>query len=184
MQLSSKFIYAIAFQIGWFMCILMGSWISVGYSIAFFCLHFWFLKRTAKRILFKQESLWIVLVFIFGFILETISFSAGFLYTNEPQNLFEHLILPPVWLLSLWMLFAIALRTCLSFTFYRPTLTYLIASIAIPINYYAGAKLNGVVAVNTPYTLSLALITLLWIILLWLLIHIKRHYFEDIFNAD
>lgn len=184
MSTTSKIIYAIAFQLGWFVCILAGNWISLGYAIVFLGLHLGFVSRTTENFSPRKEALWIILVFAFGLILETISFSAGFLYSNTPVNLFERLQLPPLWLLNLWILLSIALRTCLSFLFYKPKLAYLLFSIAIPLNYYAGAKLNLDVSVNSPYTLSLALITLLWIGLLWFLIHIRHYYFGDIFNAD
>ncbi|WP_189418166.1 DUF2878 domain-containing protein [Cellvibrio zantedeschiae] len=183
MSLTSKLIYATAFQVGWFICILTASWVSLGYSLIFLTLYLGHLKRTAKYFSLKKEILWIGLVFTCGFILETISFSAGFLYTSLPVNLFEHIKLPPLWLMNLWVLFAIALRTCLSFVFSKPQITYLIASLAIPLNYYLGAKLNGDVTINNPQGLSLALIALLWIVLLWVLFQLKRFYFEDIFNA-
>ena len=130
-----------------------------------------------------MEAYWIAVVFIGGALLETISFSTGLLCYLSSEAKQAGIQPPPLWLMNLWILFAIALRTCMSFVFTKPLLTYLSASIAIPLNYYAGAKLNAEVAVNTSYTASLVLISLMWIALLWLLIKIKRKYFEDMFNA-
>ena len=187
MSTTSKLIYAIAFQVGWFVCIFSGNWTSLAYSVSFLTIHFWILAQKNKHLYFylwlRKEVLWISIVVIGGFILETLSFSAGFLYSDTPSNLFDRLIFPPLWLLNLWLIFAIALRTCLSFIFYKPTVTYLLTCICIPLNYYAGAKLNNHVTIGSPYTLNLALIALIWIALLWFLIHLKRRYFEDIFNA-
>jgi hypothetical protein len=183
MSAASKLIYAIAFQVGWFVCILAASWVSLIYIVIFLTAHFWFLANCIHSPSLRKEALWISVVLGSGLIVETIFFSAGFLYSHTPSRLFEHVILPPLWLLNLWLIFAIALRTCLSFVFYKPKVTYLLSSLCIPLNYYAGAKLQTDIAINSPYILSLALIAIIWIALLWLLIHIKHYYFEDIFNA-
>jgi hypothetical protein len=184
---TSKLIYAIAFQLGWFVCIFAGNWLSTAYVISFLTIHFGVLAQKNKHLYFysrlRKEVLWIAIVMAGGFILETLSFSAGFLYSGTSSN-FEHLIFPPLWLLNLWLIFAIALRTCLSFIFYKPKVTYLLTCACIPFNYYAGAKLNNHVTIGSPYTLNLALIALTWVALLWFLIHLKRRYFEDIFNAS
>lgn len=184
MSKTSTLIYAIAFQVGWFICILTGNWASLVYAIGFLAGHFWFLAYKNSYFLLKKEVLWISVVFSCGLVIETLFFTAGLLYSQIPSNLFEHLIFPPLWLLNLWLIFAIALRTCLSFIFYKPKVTYLLTCLCIPLNYYAGAKLNGSVVINNPYPLSLTLITLLWIVLLSFLNYLKRHYFESIFNAS
>lgn len=183
MPITSKLTYAVAFQVGWFICILGGNFFSFIYTFIFLTAHFWYLFHNKKML--SMELLWVFLIFSSGLILETISFSSSFLYSisSTSTNPFKHLIIPPLWLLNLWILFAIALRTCLSFIFTKPILSYLMAFIAIPINYYAGAELNGNVFINRPYMLSLALITLMWVLFLWLLIKLKNSYFEDIFNA-
>lgn len=183
MSNASKIAYALAFQLGWFACIMAGNTLGVVYTTVFISAHFIFLKLKLNKVLWFKESLWLLVVFISGFIVETLIFSAGFLYLKTPPIFFDHLILPPLWLLNLWLLFALALRTCLSFVFTAPKLTYLISTIAIPLNYYAGTQLNDDVNLNSPYLLSLALISLLWVFLLWCLIQTKHYCFEDIFNA-
>lgn len=184
----SKLVYAVAFQAGWFVCILAGNLASVIYTLLFLVAHFWLLlynKAHNNRHLFvRKEVLWVMIVLCLGAIVETIYFSAGFLYIGTPKNLFAQALLPPIWLLCIWIIFSLALRTCLSFLFYKPTLSYLACIIFVPANYYAGAKLNNDVNINEPYLLSLALMTLIWILCLWCLIHLKRHYFEEIFNAN
>ncbi len=183
MSNTSKFAYAVALQLGWFVCILAGNTPSVIYTAVFISAHLIFLKTTFNRVLWLKETFWLLIVLIGGFVLETLIFSSGFIYSNSAPMLFEHLIFPPLWLLCLWLLFALALRTCLSFVFTAPKLTYLISTIAIPLNYYAGTQLNSDVDLNSPYILSLALISLLWVLLLWCLIQAKNYFFEDIFNA-
>ena len=183
MSSSSKIAYAIAFQLGWFICIMAGNALGLAYTIIFVIAHLIFLKTTLNKVLWLKESLWLLIVFIGGFLLEALTFSAGFLYSKTQPIFFDYLIFPPLWLLNLWLLFAIALRTCLSFVFTAPRIAYFISVVAIPLNYYAGAQLNAEVDVTSPYILSLALISLQWIFLLWCLVQTKRYFFEDIFNA-
>jgi hypothetical protein len=182
----TKLLYAIAFQVGWFICILTDNPTSLAYTIVFVGVHFWFLSRNKisrnDKPSFKKEVLWLLIVVSGGGLLETISFSAGFLH-NATSITVGYLSLPPLWLLNLWLLFAIALRTFLSPLLNRMKLTFLLIAVAIPLNYYAGAALNSHVAVNDPYIINLALISLLWMGLLWLLNYIKSHYFGDTFNA-
>ena len=184
MSNTSKFAYAVAFQLGWFVCIMAGNSLAVVYTFLFIVAHSIFLKLTLNKVLWFKEILWLLTVFIGGCIVETLVFSGSFLYIKAPSAFFEYLIFPPIWLLTLWLLFALALRTCLSFLFNSPKLTYLMTAIAIPLNYYAGTQLNTEVNLNNPYVLSLAIISLQWILLLWCLIKIKHYYFEDIFNAQ
>jgi hypothetical protein len=183
MSSTRKIAYAIAFQIGWFICIMAGNTPALIYTIAFISAHFIFLKLALNEVLWFKESFWLLVVLIGGFILETLIFSAGFLYSDSAPGFFDNLIFPPLWLLSLWLLFALALRTFMSFVFSAPKLSYLISTIAIPLNYYAGTQLNPDVNLNNPYILSLALISTLWVILLWFLVQAKHYCFEDIFNA-
>lgn len=183
MSNTSKIAYAIAFQIGWFICIMGEKALVIAYTLSFILVHFIFLKISLNKVLWRKEGLWILVVFLGGFALETLIFSAGFLYSNSSPGFFNHLILPPLWLLNLWLLFALALRTFMYFVFSAPKITYLISMIAIPLNYYAGTQLNSDVNLNNPYILSLALISVLWVFLLWCLIQAKQYCFEDIFNA-
>jgi hypothetical protein len=179
----SKLVYALAFQAGWFVCIMAGNLASILYTALFLIGHLWYLAFKQPKLFQHKEILWVITVFCLGLAVETIYFSAGFLYTDAPKNLFDALLLPPIWLLCIWIMFSLALRTCLSFLFYKPTLSYITCAVFVPLNYYAGAKLNNEVAVNEPYFLSLTLMTFIWILFLWCLIYVKRHYFEEIFNA-
>lgn len=180
MKTWANVLYALGFQLGWFVCIVTTDLLSILYSIAFSGTYLVLALRSGHSL--KYEVLWITCVISLGFLIETIAFSAGFLYSATPR-LIGFISLPPLWLLSLWILFAVALRTCLGFLFNNPKLTYFASSIAIPLNYYAGAALNTDVAVNTPYALSLGAISALWIAVLWILVNLKRFYFEDRFNA-
>jgi len=194
MSSTSKLVYAIAFQVGWFVCIMSGSLISSIYAALFLAIHLWYSTKPKHNFfiysnLLKKEIFWILAALVLGLLIETISFSGGFLYFKTEANshishkFFEHFILPPLWLLNLWLIFAIALRTCLSFLFNNQVITYTLCIIFVPFNYYAGANLNGTVLINQPNFISLALITFLWLLFFACMLKIKQHYFEETLNA-
>lgn len=174
------FFYAAIFQIGWFVCILAGNWYSGLYTALFVCFHLWNTHKQNQTLTIELQ--WLSLVFAIGSLLELISFSTGLLH-NTASQLVGALIFPPFWLLCLWMQFAIALRTCLSFLLRHQVWGYLITIVAIPLNYYAGAMLNPEVTINGPLMVSLAYITVLWLFVIWLLNLAKTFYFEDMFHA-
>lgn len=90
MSATSKLIYTIAFQVGWFICILAGNWVSFIYAAIFLTIHLWFLAHHIQPPLMRTEVLWISIVFSGGLIIETVFFSAGFLSSQAPLKLFEH----------------------------------------------------------------------------------------------
>jgi hypothetical protein len=146
------------------------------------CLHFWLLNRFQQTHNIKKEIIWLLIIVCCGVAIETVFFSAGFLYTNIHSITLGRVIFPPIWLISLWLVFAIAMRTSLSFLFIKPWLSYLLIAITIPLNYKAGASLNNNIGINEPYLVSLGLITVVWVTFLVYIIELKRHFFEDIFN--
>lgn len=114
--------------------------------------------------------------------METLFFCAGVIYEQQPPELFTEFRVPPTWLISLWLCFAIGLRTCFAFIFSHPRVSYVLIALAVPASYWSGTYLNHNVHINKPYALSLLLITLSWMVLIALIQHIKCRYFEDIFH--
>jgi hypothetical protein len=178
----NSIIYAIAFQAGWFICVMAGNSISVTYAFTYLCLHFWLLNRFTQKLNIKKEIIWLLIIVCCGVAIETVFFSSGFLYTNTHNMTFGRVTFPPIWLISLWLVFAIAMRTSLAFLFTKTWLSCLLIVIAIPLNYKAGASLNNNIGINEPYIVSLGLIAVVWMTFLVYIIELKRHFFEDIFN--
>lgn len=182
MSLFSQLIYAVLFQIGWLICVCLGDVNALVFAVIFTLFHLGYVRlfQTSHRAL--REIYWILLIGVMGYLLDTLFFCAGVIYQSEPPELFARFSAPPTWLFALWLCFAIALRTYLSFIFRFPVLSYGLAALAIPASYLAGTYLNNSVHINKPYALSLLLITLSWSVFIALLHQIKRRYFEDIFN--
>ena len=179
----STFAYAVSFQAGWFLSTTSGSLASAAYTLVFLVCHFWFIAHNLPVSLLRKEILWVLIISILGLIIEIISFSSGLLYTKTQQSFDHGPLLPPIWLLCIWIMFALALRTCLSFLFNNLIISCLLCVIFVPINYYAGAGLNNEVAIGQPHFFNLGLITFMWILFLWCAIYLKRYFFEDLFNA-
>ena len=179
MNMQRRLLYAVAFQLGWFICIMGGNTASISYAISFLLAHLWLQQNASPY----REISWIAIVLSGGFLIETLFLSAGFLYEKSPPLLFEHVHYPPIWLMALWLTFAIALRNCLAFLLSYPRLGYGMCCTLIPVNYLAGSKLSHVLHINQPLVVVLPLIALVWVIFLACLIKIKRRYFEDIFDA-
>jgi|GEM_PF-136450 len=189
----NQIIYAVTFQVGWFICVKGYNLTALIYTIvvlALHCLHLWWTHNSAvknpvsynKFKLTLTEGAWLFIITSFGVALETASFSAGLLYSLAPVAPFKHLILPPLWLICLWLLFAMLLRNSLYVLLSKPKVTYLLTLIFVPLNYYSGAQLNPLVKINTPYFFNLTFIALMWIIFFACLIPIKNAYFKDLFN--
>lgn len=182
MNLASQLAYAALFQIGWLVCVCLGNLVAITFALSFAIFHLSCLKILYGSRQLLRESYWVLLISVMGYCLETFFFCAGLIYQHEPTELFVRFSFAPPWLLALWLCFAIALRTCLAFIFRRPLLIYGLITLAIPSSYVAGTYLNNSVHINKPYTLSLALITLSWMVFMALLQQIKHRYFEDMFH--
>ena len=179
MNMQRRLLYAVAFQLGWFVCIMGGNIASASYAIIFLMVHLWLERKSSPY----RELIWVTVVISCGSLIETLFMSAGFLYENSAPLLFERVCYPPLWLMALWLIFAVALRNCLAFLLSYPRLGYWMCCTLVPANYLAGSKLNQAIHINQPLLVVLPLIALIWVVFLACLIQIKRRYFEDMFNA-
>ena len=180
-----NFIHIVIFQIGWLVCAIFGNGYALAYSALYIALHF-FLLQIRRRIDFTKEALWLILFLVSGFIIETLFFSVGFLYFDEasaPSNsIITPIIFPPLWLLCLWLLFGITMRTSMAFLFDKLWLAFLLIIIVIPLSYSVGAALNPDVSLGLPHFLSLPAITTAWVGFFGFILALKHFYFGDLFN--
>jgi hypothetical protein len=176
-----KIFNAIGFQIGWVVCVSKTNLFGLTFTIAFLIIHLFLIRLYSREFFLKKEIYWILIILIIGFLIEMLFFSLGVLHTDIKTPYLTYFIISPPWIICLWLLFATALRTSLSFLFNRPWLAYLATAIMAPCSYLAGSHLNTQVDINKPIILSLAIISMVWVCALWVFTHIKHFYFEDIF---
>lgn len=129
----------VAFQIGWFACVLGGAqglpWLGVGVVALVVALHLWMSSAPAR------EALLILIIGTLGALWDGLLVRFGFL--QYPSGM----ILPwlaPVWIIAMWASFATTLNVSLAWLKGRWSLAILFGAIGGPLAYYAGHRLGGV----------------------------------------
>ncbi|MBK8537787.1 MAG: DUF2878 domain-containing protein [Candidatus Competibacteraceae bacterium] len=159
------FLNFIAFQIGWFACVLGGAhgwpWLGVGVTAAIIALH---LYRAARP---STEAVLIVLSGLLGFIADSLLTGMGLLQFPSGQL---HRHFAPYWMVAMWMAFATTCNVSLRWLKPRLGLAALLGAVAGPLAYYGGAKLGGVsfaeplaslIAVAGVWTLAMPLLLII-----------------------
>lgn len=178
---------AISFQIGWLICVLTSNWLSLSFTLAYVALHLFCMYKINEKTSWRKEFYWLGLFLIVGFICESLFFNHGILINTHPKDptltlASEWFIFPPIWLLCLWCLFGLSLRTSLAFIFNKPLIAYPLIMIGAPSSYYAGAHLNQQVELGLPLLLSLPVISVTWLLAFLCVYFINNYYFKGINN--
>ena len=160
----------IAFQIGWFACVLGGAnaWPWAGTLIAAVLIVF-HLSQVARP---QPEFYLVLIVAVIGLILDSALIILGF--TEYPSGQ-PYPLIAPHWLIAMWMLFATTLNVSMSWLQGRWWLAIVLGAIGGPLAYYAGYKLG---AVAFPLSLQSGIIALaiVWAIAMPLLMLVARHF--------
>jgi hypothetical protein len=129
----------IGLQVGWLACALGAAW---GYAwvgplvvAGHLVIHFLWIQNR------RQEILFLLVVAIFGTLVDSIQKATGLLsYASD-------IAVPwvaPLWITAMWVLFATAMTTSLSWLQGRYWLAIALGVIFGPLSYVAGERLNGV----------------------------------------
>ena len=151
-----RFLNAALFQIVWFVCLLAGSvWGLVATSLYLFLHDRYFMTtRREWRLLFVFVAL--------GLLVDGALFQLG-IFSNGDKN--SCIVIPPVWLLCLWVSTGTLFVHSLSFLRSRYLLSSLIGMIGPTISYFAGAKLAGITLAE-PIVMSLLVVAFTWAMVL------------------
>jgi len=159
----------IAFQIGWFACVLGGArgwpWLGVLVTATAIILH---LYQAARP---RTEAMLIGLSGLLGFIADSLLTGMGLL--RFPSGQF-HTDLAPYWMVAMWMLFATTFNVALDWLKPRLGLAALLGMIAGPLAYYGGAQSGGV-SFETPAA-SLLAVAGVWTLAMPLLLVIANRW--------
>ncbi|WP_295799189.1 DUF2878 domain-containing protein [uncultured Microbulbifer sp.] len=154
---------AVQFQIAWLFCVVVANPIAVAlFTLCNLCVH---LRYVANL---PYEPVWILSVGCAGMLLDTAMFASGVLSSSGGQAF------PPIWLLLLWLNFAMALRYCFAFLQKSLWLSAAAGFFAGPASYFTGAYLNGGVVLMSPLFLGLLVLAATWAIFLPLLVALAR----------
>jgi hypothetical protein len=131
---------AIAFQLGWFACVLGGAnqlpWLG---TLVAALIVAWHLSQAPRP---GREVTLLAAVGALGALWDSLLVAAGWL--NYPSGTLLSNTAPH-WIVAMWVLFASTLNVSLRWLRGRWTLATLLGAAAGPLAYYGGAKLGGVV---------------------------------------
>ena len=120
---------ALAFQLCWFACVLGGSYAAL-LAVGLFAL--WHLPGTRK-----PEWLLLTMVTLCGLLWDTLLMHLGVIRFTQPQ------LLIPLWLVLLWLAFAMTLWHSLAWCSRRLWLAAPCGAVAAPLSYSAGSQLGA-----------------------------------------
>lgn len=141
---------ALLFQLGWFVCILGGSFWAAVFTLAALAFHF---SISRKRL---DDALAVIIAVLLGLIHDGLLLHTGHIQFGES------LYLPPLWLVSLWALLGITLNHSLIWIYSRPLWSGLLGAISAPLSYLGGVKLSSA-EWSSPLLEVLPIIAVLWL---------------------
>lgn len=163
------FMNFIAFQVGWFACVLGGAngwpWLGALVATAVIALH---LYQAARP---RAELTLIALSGLLGFGADSLLTGLGLLHFPSGQF---HDRLAPYWMVAMWLMFATTFNVSLRWLKPRLGLAALLGAVGGPLAYYAGARLDGV-SFDDPLT-SLAAVAGMWTLAMPLLLIIASRW--------
>jgi len=131
---------AIAFQLGWFACVLGGAnqlpWMGTLVAVL---IVYWHLHQAQHP---GREFALLAVVGVMGALWDSLLVAAGWL--EYPSGILLSNTAPH-WIVAMWVLFASTLNVSLRWLRRRWVLATLLGAVAGPLAYYAGAGLGGVV---------------------------------------
>jgi len=142
----------IAFQIGWFACVLGGAnglpWVGTGIALAVVTWHLTRAERPRQELLLVLSAAMIGIVFDSLLVtLDWLAYPSGTLIASTA----------PHWIVALWMLFATTLNVSLSWLKRHLPIAIAFGAIGGPLAYWGGAKLGALTFLSpTPGLIALA----------------------------
>ena len=162
-----KIINFLLFQIGWFILILGAAWdktfIAVLLGLVILAIH---ISMIDQKI---NELKLLLIAGVIGFLFDGFIQYYQFIIYNSPGWSFP---LTPIWIIMLWMIFAITLNHSLVWLKNRISLSAIFGAIGGPLAYLAGEKLGAIIITQQ---LSLVLLSIGWSLITPFLISIGKN---------
>ena len=123
---------ALWFQAGWFVCVLFGNTAALIYGFATILVYLFLVP-----VKLQEWKLFLSIVFL-GFCVDTFLASINVLVFPSGG------VFPPIWLITLWFLFATTLNSSLKNITSRLMLLTALGTVGGTLSYYAGVRLTSV----------------------------------------
>lgn len=144
---------ALVFQVGWFVCILCGSFWAAVFTLFALAMHFYFVST-------RQSDLIAVIISVaLGLMHDSLLIRADHIEFSEAGRW------PPLWLSCLWILLGITLNHSLRWLYERFLWAGLLGAICGPLSYLAGVKLSSA-QWSSPLMDVIPIIAFLWLVIL------------------
>jgi hypothetical protein len=144
---------AVLFQVGWFVCILYGSFWAGIFTLTTITFHFITSRQRC------EDAVAVLIAIALGVLHDSL-----LLHSSHIQFV-ESAYLPPLWLVCLWALLGITLNHSLVWIYSRPLWSALLGAIAAPLSYLAGVTLSSA-EWSSPLLEVLPIIAILWLVVL------------------
>lgn len=140
---------AVMFNIAWLVCVLGGSRVAVIAAIIVIAIHLNFFSKH------KIELAFIGVVVLLGLVIDGALMRSGLLLAPDGS------VWPPLWLVSLWALFATTINHSLKWFQTHLRLAVVLGGVSGTVSYLAGTRLTEF-SLREPQMLTLGLIFLVW----------------------
>ena len=144
---------AVLFQVGWFVCILCGSFWAGIFTLMAITFHFIISRQR------PEDTVAVLIAIALGLLHDSLLLHSGHI------QFVESACLPPLWLVCLWALLGITLNHSLVWIYSRSLWSALLGAIAAPLSYLAGVSLSSA-EWSSPLVEVLPIIAILWLIVL------------------
>ena len=160
----------VLFQFGWFAVVLSAAnhmeFLPVIIVTNIVAIHLFLVEK------YRPELILVVICGLIGFVVDSINISYGIFSIVGQEGPVE---IAPMWLVSLWMLFAITINHSLGWLKERYLLAALMGFVFGPVAYYGGSKL-GAITMPVEFGLNTTIIFsgIIWAFVMPLLLVISR----------
>ena len=145
-----------AYQLGWFALVLSAaaqkSWMGIALGLVVIGAHLWAVRRSAERRLIGTAFVW-------GLVVESGFQATGLLRYSSGFDSVTWVA--PLWIVTLWALFATTLRHSLRWLLHRPLLAAVLGAAFGPLAFRAGEAMGAVQFAPDRWTSYLGL-AVLW----------------------
>jgi hypothetical protein len=158
-----RFLNFVLFQAGWFAGVYLAGdgrpWIAALTLLAFAVAHVAMSRRRALELAVLLPCLPL------GFLVDGLIASSGALEYRGAYRIAAGFVLPPLWILGMWLVFACTFRHSFRWIAGRPFLAAILGAVGGPLSYAAAARFSAV-DVREPFARSILVVAASWAVAL------------------